>query len=115
MKGVYAAIFRLEKTTSIEIGALGNIEFEKGIYVYLGSAMTNAEKRINRHFGEVENLHWHIDYFSEVAEPIDYFLLPESSEYECVLADAVSKLGEPVKGFGCSDCGCSSHMYRVEI
>ena len=113
MKAVYAAIFRLDETKSIEIGALGELEFKPGLYVYVGSAMNNVEKRLERHFSEVKNLHWHIDYFSSEAEPVDYIILPENSDFECKLADIVSIIGEPVEGFGCSDCGCEAHIYRI--
>ena len=115
MKAVYAAFFKIAEKQVIEVGALGEIDFEPGIYAYIGSAMTNAEKRLKRHFSSSENLHWHIDYFSNVAEPLDYFLLLENSEYECVLADAVSEIGEPVQDFGCSDCGCESHFFKADL
>jgi Uri superfamily endonuclease len=32
---------------------------------------------------------------------------------ECQLAARVAENGEPVDGFGCSDCRCRSHLYRV--
>jgi Uri superfamily endonuclease len=32
---------------------------------------------------------------------------------ECKIADEVSKKGVPVSGFGCSDCSCKSHLFRV--
>lgn len=115
MKGVYAAFFRLEEEKCIEIGALGGVEFEPGVYVYVGSAMNGVESRLQRHFSGVENSHWHIDYFSREAEPVDYLVLPEGSSMECVLADAASRIGKPVRGFGCSDCGCSSHLYRLQV
>lgn len=113
MKAVYAALFKIKKDRRIEIGALGEIRFKPGIYVYVGSAMNAVEKRLERHFSEVDNLHWHIDYFSSEAEPVDFFILHETSEYECFLADAVSEIGEPIEGFGCSDCDCRAHLYRI--
>lgn len=113
MKGVYAVFFDLKEQSTIEVGALGKIDFELGTYVYVGSAMTNAEKRIDRHFSEDKKDFWHVDYFSRRADAFDHFLLPESSEHECILADAVSELGEPVENFGCSDCGCESHLFRI--
>jgi len=33
---------------------------------------------------------------------------------ECSIAERVADHGQPVKGFGCSDCKCVSHLYRVE-
>lgn len=113
VKAVYAAFFQIQEKKSIEVGALGEIDFSPGIYVYLGSAMTNVEKRLERHFRETENKHWHVDYFSEEAEPLDYFILPEESEFECVLSEIAAEFGDPVENFGSSDCNCGSHLYRI--
>jgi len=113
VKGVYAVFLKLDEKRYIEVGALGEIEFDEGIYAYVGSAMNSAEKRIERHLSEVDNLHWHIDYFSAVAEPANYFILPEDSEYECIMADILSRHGDPIPGFGSSDCNCSSHLFRM--
>lgn len=114
MEAVYLAFFRLDSREEIETGALGKIEFSPGIYIYTGSAMKSVEKRLERHFSQQENKHWHIDYFSRKAEPLDYFILPESSEFECFLASILSELGEGIEGFGCSDCDCSSHLFRFD-
>lgn len=112
MKAVYAAFFRLDRSRDVEVGALGRREFEPGFYVYTGSAMNSVEKRLERHFSSVENKHWHIDYFSSVAEPVDYLVIPADSRFECELAQAVSRTGRPVQGFGCSDCSCGSHLFH---
>ncbi|MFB6215830.1 MAG: DUF123 domain-containing protein, partial [Candidatus Aenigmatarchaeota archaeon] len=58
------------------MGALGKIDFRQGVYVYVGSAMNSVEKRLERHFSDNKKMHWHIDYFSRVAEVFDYFILP---------------------------------------
>lgn len=114
MKAVYALLLKLEEKREIRIGALGEINFPAGLYVYVGSAMNSVEKRLGRHFSGVDNFHWHIDYFSAEAEAVDFLTVPESSEFECVLADAVSRSGETVPGFGSSDCGCAGHLFHVE-
>ena len=114
MKGVYFVFFRMKKEKSIEIGALGEISFSPGMYVYVCSGHKSVEKRIERHFSEPENLHWHIDYFSEEAKATNYFILPEKSSFECVMAEILSKKGEPVESFGCSDCECEAHLFRIK-
>lgn len=114
VKAVYALMLGLEEEASIHVGALGKIRFPPGIYVYTGSAMNSVEKRLGRHLSGAGKKHWHIDYLSSAAEPVDYLVLPESSEFECLLAKAVSRVGEPVNGFGCSDCGCKSHLFRLD-
>lgn len=113
MKGVYAAFFFLEKDEKIRIGALGDIGFERGLYVYVGSAMNSLESRLRRHFSSPDNLHWHIDYFSRVAEPVYWIAFPLDSSFECVLSECASDAGEAVSGFGSSDCDCDSHLYRL--
>lgn len=113
MKGVYLVFLKLEEETEIEIGALGALKFEEGLYVYTGSGRKSLVSRVKRHFRDLENFHWHIDYLSSEAEAFDNFLLPESSKYECFMADALESLCEPVDSFGSSDCDCSSHLFRV--
>lgn len=113
MKGVYIAFFRLEDDREIEVGALGRIKFEAGTYVYTGSGRKSVEKRLNRHFSSDLNRFWHIDYFSREAEPIDYFILPETSEYECFMSGKLEEWCHPVDSFGSSDCDCDSHLFRL--
>lgn len=113
MKAVYAVFLRLEEEKEISIGALGRRDFAPGLYVYVGSAMNSVEKRVERHLSETEDHHWHIDYFSSEAEPFDHLVIPEGSDLECVLADIVGELGEPMEGIGSSDCGCGAHLFRI--
>lgn len=113
MKAVYILFLRLEKPKKIKIGALGDIEFEQGKYVYAGSAMNSVEKRLERHFRQVENKHWHIDYLTAEAEVFDYFILPETSEYEEWLADKLDKYYTPIQQFGSSDSSRDSHLFKI--
>ena len=47
MKGSYCLIINVEKDTKIKIGKkLGIINFKKGCYVYVGSAMNSLESRV---------------------------------------------------------------------
>lgn len=114
VKGVYLVFLEITENTEIEVGALGEIEFEKGTYVYVGSAMNSVEKRLERHFSDVDNLHWHIDYVTAEAKPFDYFILPESSDYEQWLAENLQKYCRPVPEFGSSDSTKNSHFFRIE-
>lgn len=114
MKGVYLAFFELKESKSVEIGALGSIEFDKGKYVYVGSAMNSLESRVWRHFkGSKENTHWHIDYFSQVANPVGFAPFAVDSKWECIFSEAVRKECTEIDGFGSSDCNCNSHLYRI--
>lgn len=113
MKGVYAVFFNVETNRKVEIGALGEKEFEKGLYVYIGSAMNSMESRVSRHFSRQKKLHWHIDYFSMDAEPVAWSGFLVESDWECILAETATGKAEPVDGFGSSDCDCNSHLFRV--
>ncbi|MFB6145765.1 MAG: DUF123 domain-containing protein [Candidatus Nanohaloarchaea archaeon] len=113
MKGVYLLFLQLEDDTEVGVGALGELELPAGTYIYVGSAMNGVEKRLERHYGSDKKLHWHIDYLTEKAEVFDHFILPDNSEYECIMSQILSRFSEPVECFGSSDCDCSSHLYRM--
>lgn len=103
----------VEKDREIEIGALGQIKFSKGQYVYIGSAQNSVEKRLQRHFSSDKKLHWHIDYLAAETKPYDYFVLPETAEYEQIMASIMEKIAEPVPEFGASDSENNSHLFRL--
>lgn len=103
----------LEKDREIEVGALGQIKFSKGHYAYIGSAQNSVEKRLQRHFSSDKKLHWHIDYLTEKASTYDYFILPETSEYEQIMASIMEKIAEPVPEFGASDSSKNSHLFKI--
>ena len=114
MKGVYIVLFELKSKKEIEVGALNNLSFEPGRYIYIGSAMNSLESRVGRHFsGNKENTHWHIDYFSAIAEPIGFAAFSVDSDWECLLSEAASKKCLAIDGFGASDCNCDAHLYKL--
>ena len=100
----------------LKIGALGKIQFSKGTYAYVGSAQNGIEKRVARHLKRKKRKFWHIDYLlaqkNAGIEKALYKKMPKQEE--CRIAQTLSKLGNPVRGFGCSDCSCSSHLFKIE-
>ncbi|MDI6807052.1 MAG: GIY-YIG nuclease family protein [Candidatus Aenigmarchaeota archaeon] len=115
MEGVYCLIIRLDKEQKIKIGSLGEVKFPKGFYVYTGSALKGLRARINRHRKKQKKLFWHIDYFlaSKHAKVSKAIAIRTNKRLECKLNKAVSNLPNAkvlVKGFGCSDCSCKSHL-----
>jgi len=62
VKGVYVLVVSVDKDVNVNIGALGSIGFEKGLYAYVGSAQNGLEKRIERHRRRAKRKFWHIDY-----------------------------------------------------
>lgn len=120
LRGTYCLCISLRRGLELEIGALGMIGFDQGLYVYVGSALNGLEARVRRHIrtsrGDFKAIHWHIDYLlrePEVEIGGVYVLLSDLRE-ECRIAEEIKKLGTSVKGFGCSDCRCESHLFRVD-
>ena len=117
MKGSYILGIEVSGSIEIEVGALGEINFEEGTYVYVGSAQNGIEQRVSRHLREDKKLHWHIDYLlnhKNVEVERVYYRETEEKEEECRIAERISEFSKPVKNFGCSDCDCQSHLFRIE-
>jgi Uri superfamily endonuclease len=115
LKGVYVLIIQVDKHTGVTVGALGKLTFEKGLYAYVGSAQANLEQRIKRHLAKEKRLFWHIDYLlkDSVARIVKVLYKQADRIEECNLAKAIGEKGESVDGFGCSDCSCKSHLFRI--
>ena len=116
MKGSYCIALKCRKDFTAVIGKLGEIKFKKGFYVYVGSALNSIEKRVERHKRKEKPLFWHIDYITAEKE-IEFakaFFRESPEKEECRMAKIVSEKGIPVKGFGCSDCKCDSHLFSVD-
>ncbi len=111
MKGSYVLVIEVLDDLEIEVGRLGRIDFGKGFYMYVGSAMNNLEKRIRRHLREEKKRFWHIDYLLEHAEIKEVVCFESEKKQECVLAEYLKESFDSIKGFGCSDCSCKSHLF----
>jgi len=116
LKGIYVIIIRVAEDVSVNVGALGEMAFAKGLYAYVGSAQANLEKRVKRHLRSKKRRFWHIDYLLDnpAAETVKVFLKEAAKAEECKTAKAISETSEPVDGFGCSDCHCRSHLFQIE-
>lgn len=113
MKGTYCLIISMKKSEKLDIGHLHNMhKYRKGYYVYIGSAMNSLVPRLNRHLSDEKKMHWHIDYLlkSPDCHIRDILFNISDKKIECDLAEIISKDGEEIPGFGCSDCSCSSHL-----
>jgi Uri superfamily endonuclease len=116
VKGVYVLIIKLKKNTLVTVGKLGTTGFAKGLYAYVGSAQIALEKRIERHLRREKRVFWHIDYLLQDpdAEIVKIFYQKAAKSAECNIAERIADQGKAVVGFGCSDCRCKSHLFRVE-
>ena len=116
MKGIYCLLIKVLRPKEILIRKLGKIRFEKGKYIYVGSAQKNLGKRIERHFKKKKKKFWHIDYLlaDKNVKIEKAILLPfKRKNQECKLAKQISKKGKPIKNFGSSDCKCQSHLIKI--
>lgn len=116
MKGIYVLIISVDKDVSVNVGALGKISFKKGLYAYVGSAQNSLEKRVKRHFKKVKRRFWHIDYLlaRKNVGIVKVFYKEAGKTEECKTAKELSKTGEPITGFGSSDCKCKSHLIKIK-
>ncbi|MFA4860869.1 DUF123 domain-containing protein [Methanoregula sp.] len=117
-KGIYCLVFSSPGCTA-GVGALGEIAFRRGWYIYVGSALgSGGLARLERHIAlshaRDKRPKWHVDYLSTDSR----FSLRSTvhavtgERFECRLAGVLAEPGIP--GFGCSDCTCPSHLvYRT--
>jgi sugar fermentation stimulation protein A len=114
-RGSYLLILNLKKNQNINVGKLGKIPFKEGFYIYIGSAMANLSKRIERHRRLRKRHHWHIDELRAVAEFHSVLAIRSSKRLECEIAKALSKIVEwTIPGFGSSDCLCETHLFGMK-
>ncbi len=109
----YCLIIKLNKDSKITVGKLSKLEFKKGYYVYVGSALKSIDARIKRHLKKEKKLFWHIDYLlnSPNATVNEVILERSLKKWECDIASKISKHGVPINKFGSSDCKCDAHLF----
>ena len=115
-KGIYCLVLA-GGGVPVRIGALGELFFQSGYYVYTGSALGpgGIPARVGRHIRTAvtpgSKIHWHIDYL--LRDPsfrlVAAYCAETEERMECNVAGAVG--GEGMVKFGCSDCSCSSHLF----
>lgn len=115
-RGTYLLLLELEKTQKIKPGRLGEADYKKGMYIYVGRARKGLKARISRHIRKEKKRFWHIDYLLRKAK-IREIWTKENSFDECRTASKLRDLllsPSPIhKGFGSSDCRCPGHLLHV--
>ncbi len=114
-KGTYVLEIVLDSDLDIEVGALGTLSFCKGTYCYVGSALGGLDQRLSRHLAKEKVLKWHIDRFTTKASIVRAYESYPDYIPECTLATMALDCGmtPSYKGFGCSDCRCSTHLFEA--
>jgi Uri superfamily endonuclease len=120
MKGTYCLVIEVPSDIIIGTTGLGNLEFQKGYWLYIGSAQgtgsTNLANRLKRHFRDEKKIHWHIDHLlTSHVNLVDAIWADSTGEYECKVAQYLEGMIEFIwgpRGFGSSDCkqSCKSHV-----
>ncbi|MDI9646355.1 MAG: DUF123 domain-containing protein [Archaeoglobales archaeon] len=102
----YVLIMFCDSPSKLKVGSLGILSFKDGYYYYVGSANCGMH-RIKRHFKKDKKKRWHIDYITPAMQIVGAIIL---KDIECRVAEKFKGF-ERIKGFGCSDCSCDSHLF----
>jgi sugar fermentation stimulation protein A len=111
---LYVVLTYVPRRTTIPVGALGPVVFERGWYVYVGSAARARRARVARHLAPFKPLRWHADYLFAVF-PARRAWLVDGAAGECRLAGALAALpgaARRPRRFGAGDCRCAGHLVR---
>lgn len=111
--GDYCVILEVKEEMTIPVGSLGDVHFQAGFYVYVGSAKKNLAARLARHQRKRKGMHWHIDYLRQKAAVVAVVPIRTTDDLEHDLAKAVGDIAAwSVPRFGCTDCkGDASHLF----
>jgi Uri superfamily endonuclease len=115
--GAYILVVDLACDERLKVGSLGECPFPAGTYAYVGSAMGGLRGRLGRHLDPGRKMHWHIDQLTRAGEIRGAFIIPSRTRRECAVSEVLRDLegSAPVcPGFGCSDCRCPTHLFRVD-
>ena len=111
MKGSYVLLTKLPEEQTIRIGSLNAVEFPRGYYAYVGSAMGGFKSRLSRHLRGNKKPRWHIDYLLQRTSISGVVVSETVDRVECAIAQALSRQFDSVPDFGSSDCKCKSHLF----
>lgn len=111
-EGTYSLLLSLAEPATVEVGALGPLDFDVGWYVYTGSAFgPGGLARVDRHRRVARqgtaNPHWHVDYLLPRATLADVYSMA-GVDRECEVAGALP--GDRIDGLGAPDGDCRSHL-----
>ena len=109
---LYVVLTYVPRRTTVPVGALGSVAFERGWYAYVGSAARARRARLARHLAPFKPLRWHADYLF-AAFPARRAWLVDGAAGECELAGALAALpgaARRPRRFGAGDCRCAGHL-----
>lgn len=116
-KGTYVLFLHFDDDLETEVGSLGTVRLKAGDYCYVGSAMAGLDQRLHRHLSKEKKIRWHIDYLTTRCDHMRAMESYPDFIPECDLASMMVDAGgiSAVRGFGCSDCHCETHLFRIDV
>ncbi|MCL2786773.1 MAG: GIY-YIG nuclease family protein [Methanomassiliicoccaceae archaeon] len=111
--GTYLLFLRFTERRDVTAGSLGTLTVAAGDYCYVGSAMNGLDSRIERHFRKEKTMRWHIDRLTVIADAMEAYVSMTRKECELSTIAEECECVPVFKGFGSSDCGCVTHLFRV--
>ena len=115
-KGTYCIIFNINSKLTITVKSGKTYNLSKGTYAYIGSAWNSGgiKSRIKRHLKTKKRKHWHLDFIttSSQFEAKKIIAIP-NEKVECEIASLLNKIFKGIESFGCSDCNCHSHLFKI--
>ena len=113
--GTYALILQCYASKAIQVGRWGQLDLQPGYYIYVGSAFGagGVRARVSRHLRTEARKHWHIDFLRAHVRPVEARISYEAEHLEHEWAGILLNMPgmTPIRGFGCSDCKCYSHLF----
>jgi sugar fermentation stimulation protein A len=111
--GSYILVLKNESKKLIPVGKLGTVSFEKGFYVYAGSALGGLDARLSRHARKRKKAFWHIDFIAPRHMHVEkVFAVRRKDKKEAKIANGLKNIcNDVVKGFGASDTSAESHLF----
>ncbi|MFO7649724.1 MAG: GIY-YIG nuclease family protein [bacterium] len=109
----YVLVLFCANRRTLRVGALGELEFQPGYYLYVGSGGANVLKRIERHLRPRKIRRWQVDWLTSGPgrlRPAEACILPGLRE--CAVARSLGRSLEPAHRLGASDCRCITHLYN---
>ena len=110
--GAYLLVLENPATFEKKVGKLGMVRFEKGFYVYAGSAMKGLAARLARHKRKRKKTHWHLDYIiPEKMKIVKSFPIRRKDPVEQRIAGELLGICDDfVPKFGATDSSHESHL-----
>jgi Uri superfamily endonuclease len=112
--GTYILIIDLPEPATTKVGSLGALTFDRGYYLYVGSALGGLDGRLRRHLASTKRPHWHVDHVLSLGRIVEIWYALGLARMECAWAETLrcwpeaAPFGAPL---GASDCSCFTHLF----